>query len=157
VSELYAVDAPTPPRAYKRPPERGQQLLRLGAVTFLLGALCGVGGLLLVQEIVRSRSKPNEPEVADRTPDESSAPRAPALAPGPHEPAVPAPTFGPGIEPNGAPKADPNLEPKAAPKVDPNPAPNPNLDFKIVCPRRRGASPPLIWATRRVSPTRYRR
>jgi hypothetical protein len=88
-SELYAPDAPSPIRAAGY--SHGGSKLVFGAVAFLLGALCGVGGVLGVQALDRSEAKPNEPEVAAKqaeTPALSLAlgPRLPEVAPMPHEP-----------------------------------------------------------------------
>jgi|SRR5579883_13799 len=103
VSELDARDAPTPPRADKRSPQsegstpEPRSRLLLATVMFVLGTLCGVGGVLGVQAINRLKSKPDElnaPEAATAanstlTPTSRvPAPQIPAVAPMPHEPVL---------------------------------------------------------------------
>ena len=81
-SELHA------PRTTARAPG-GASRLRLVAVTFILGALCGVAGVLGYQAIEVNRGN-GEPEVAATAADAPPAPQRPVAAPMPHEPNVPA-------------------------------------------------------------------
>lgn len=82
----------------------GGSRVLVGAATFLLGTLCGVGGLLGFQAIDWAKFNKGEPEVAAKpeepTPTGNSHPplAGPAIAPMPHEPAAkPEPlAFGPG-------------------------------------------------------------
>ena len=108
VSELYAPDAPTRPHAYNRTPAAGSRLALVGTVTFLLGALCGVGGVFVFQALDRPEPKPDDPEVAAKPNDDANArplapaigdgssplakpqaERVPAVAPMPHAPGIP--------------------------------------------------------------------
>lgn len=78
VSELYTPDTQAPP-AHKRLPEARSRLL-FATVMFVLGTLCGVGGVLGVQALKGAKPKPDEssePAVANAIPPASRTP-APA-------------------------------------------------------------------------------
>lgn len=109
-SELYAPGAPSPIRAVSHSHAGGSKLV-FGAVAFLLGTLCGVGGVLGVQALDRSEPKFNEPEVVAKPTDTPAiplalGPRLPEVAPMPHEPAPklvepeldPDPELGPNVK-----------------------------------------------------------
>jgi hypothetical protein len=84
-SELYA---PAPKPARKGTRAGGSRLLAV-ALAFLLGALCGVGGVLGVQAINRPAPQPRGPEVAELpkldAPAAPQKPAVPAVAPMPRE------------------------------------------------------------------------
>jgi hypothetical protein len=123
VSELNAPGASFPARAS----ERGSRA-PLVAATFLVGALCGVGGVLGFQKIDWPKGdEPPEVAAAPKTDAPSGSVSLP-LAPMPHEP-VPKPlAFGPG--PGDDPEAKANPLPGRAPNADPNLEP----DAKVVPP-----------------------
>lgn len=111
VSELNA-----PGTANSRRTAEGGSRVPLIAGAFLLGALCGIGGVFGYQAIDWPK---NEPEVAAKPtidlPPVTIVPTGPALAPMPHEPAPKPLVFGPG------PDEDPDPEPDV--KVIPAPVP----------------------------------
>ncbi len=94
-SQLYAPGAPRPTPA---PEPRAR--FAFGAGAFLLGALCGIAGVLGVQAIDWSQTRTDAPEVAARPTDDATnsnaapgqsggspaAPARPEIAPMPHEP-----------------------------------------------------------------------
>src|SRR5438552_5553610 len=104
VSELDGPASPRParaPRAPKRRQNSGAPVVLVAVVTFALGALCGVGGVLGWQAIDWPKVKKDEPEVAAKPNDETTPPaepprpQVPAVAPLPHEPNVPPITIEP--------------------------------------------------------------
>jgi hypothetical protein len=69
-------------------PEGGSRVLLVGVVTFVLGAICGVGGVLGFQAIEWPKPKREESEVAHKPQDETSpspTPQPIAIVPMPHE------------------------------------------------------------------------
>ncbi len=110
-SELHAPSTPRPP-APNRPPRSGSRA-PLVAVAFILGTLCGVGGVLGFQAINWSNLKRGEPEVAAKPEEPPVPPQRPAVAPMPHEARVRPLIF--------EPEADPDAE--AGVKPLPLPAP----------------------------------
>jgi hypothetical protein len=97
VSELNSPTARTSPRAAKpavnrtpnHQPGGSSRTLLVGAITFVLGTLCGIGGVLTFQAIEWPKPKPEELETAAKPEGETPAPIrkpfGPAIAPMPHE------------------------------------------------------------------------
>lgn len=98
VSELNSPAARTSTRVVNREPRStptrphsptsSSRVLLVGAITFVLGALCGVGGVLGFQAIEWPKLKPEESEATLKPQDETSpspTPQPIAIAPMPHE------------------------------------------------------------------------
>jgi hypothetical protein len=89
----------------------------VGTITFLCGALCGVGGVLAFQALNAPKPEPDKPEVAEKPPEAPArtvpppAPRVPAVAPMPHEP-VPPPII---VEPDDTSDPEPKILPLPLP------------------------------------------
>jgi hypothetical protein len=91
-SDVSELDSPGTPHEPPRRSTGSASRLRFAAVVFVLGALCGIGGIIGYQALERTQALPDGPELAagstDSTPGApgASESRGPALAPMPHEP-----------------------------------------------------------------------